>query len=132
MKKLRGENVIETTLQRLDGLTLDEVRATAAQTLEAIHGLIRHRRIIMDGEKLLTVSFSLAAERSYADGDESAASILDIQNVLGTFQARDSRRQADTMSDRAIESTQEVVSRMNKAERGLFPAPNVHVDDREH
>jgi hypothetical protein len=53
MKKLRGENDIEATLQRLDRLTLDEVRATAAQTLEAVHGLIRYRRIIMDGEKML-------------------------------------------------------------------------------
>jgi hypothetical protein len=36
MKKLRGENDIEATLQRLDRLTLDETRATAAQTLEVV------------------------------------------------------------------------------------------------
>jgi hypothetical protein len=129
MMKLRGENDIEATLQRLDRLTLDEVRATAAQTLEAVHGLIRHRRIVMDGEKILPVPFFLAAERSYADGDESAAS---ISGVLGMFQARDDRQQADTMSDQAIESIHGVVSRMNEAERGLFPFLIVHVDDRKH
>ena len=50
MKKIRGDNEIEATLQRLDRLTLDEVRATAAQTLEVVHGLVRHRRVLMDGE----------------------------------------------------------------------------------
>ena len=51
MKKLRGENDIESTLQRLDRLTLDEARATAAQTLEVVYGLVRHRKAVMDGEK---------------------------------------------------------------------------------
>ena len=50
VKKLRGENEIEATVQRLDRLTLDEVRATAAQTLEVVYGLARHRRVLMDGE----------------------------------------------------------------------------------
>jgi hypothetical protein len=57
MKKLRGEKDIEATLQRLDRLTLDEVRATAAQTLEVVHGLVRHRRVFMDGEKPLPLPF---------------------------------------------------------------------------
>jgi hypothetical protein len=58
MKKLRGENDIEATLQRLDRLTLDEARATAAQTLEVVYGLVRHRRVDMDGENtLLPVPF---------------------------------------------------------------------------
>ena len=53
MKKLRGENDIEATLQRLDRLTLDEARATAAQTLEVVYGLVRHKRAVMDGEHIL-------------------------------------------------------------------------------
>jgi hypothetical protein len=48
--KLRGEKDIEATIQRLDRLTLDEGRATAAQTLEVVYGLIQHRMAIMDGE----------------------------------------------------------------------------------
>jgi hypothetical protein len=58
MKKLRGEKDIEATLQRLDRLTLDEVRATAAQTLEVVYGLVRHRRVVMDGERFILVAFS--------------------------------------------------------------------------
>ena len=50
MKKLRGENDIEATLQRLDRLTSDEARATAAQTLEVVYGLVRNRRMVMDSE----------------------------------------------------------------------------------
>ena len=53
MKKLRGENDIEETLQRLDRLTLDEARATAAQTLEVVYGLVRHHKVVLDGENIL-------------------------------------------------------------------------------
>ena len=60
MKKLRGDNEIEATLQRLDRLTLDEVRATAAQTLEVVYGLVRHRRVLMDGGKTTLFCSSLA------------------------------------------------------------------------
>jgi hypothetical protein len=78
MGKLRGEKDIEATIQRLDRLTLDEVRATAAQTLEVVYGLVQHRMAIMND----------------ADGNESAASI-----------------------SHALETMQEIVSKLNKAER---------------
>ena len=50
MGKLRGEKEVEATMQRLDRLTLDEGRATAAQTLEVVYGLVQRKRAIMDGE----------------------------------------------------------------------------------
>jgi hypothetical protein len=53
MGKLRGEKDIEATIQRLDRLTLDEVRVTAAQTLEVVCGLVQNKRAIMDGENLI-------------------------------------------------------------------------------
>jgi hypothetical protein len=37
MKKLQGEKDIEAALQSLDRLTLDEVRAAAAQILQAVN-----------------------------------------------------------------------------------------------
>jgi hypothetical protein len=49
VKKFLGENEIEAVLQRLDRLTLDEARATGAQTLEVVCGLIQHRRVVLDG-----------------------------------------------------------------------------------
>ncbi len=58
MGKLRGERDIEVTIQRLDRLTLDEGRATAAQTLEVVYGLVQHRRVIMDGEYLFRSSLA--------------------------------------------------------------------------
>ncbi len=39
-------------LQRLDRLTQDEVRITAAQTLEVVYGLVQNMRVVMDGEQL--------------------------------------------------------------------------------
>ncbi len=55
MKKIWGENDVEAILHRLDRLTLDETRATAAQTLEVVNGLVQHRRDVMDGKKALPV-----------------------------------------------------------------------------
>ena len=51
-KKLVGEKDIEEVLQRLDRLTLDEARITAAQTLEVVHGLIQNMRVVMYGEQI--------------------------------------------------------------------------------
>ena len=54
-KKLVGEKDIEEVLQRLDRLTLDEARITAAQTLEVVHGLIQNMRVVMYGEQIRLV-----------------------------------------------------------------------------
>jgi len=59
VKKLLGENDVEAILQRLDRLTLDEARTTAAQSLETIYGLVQDMRMVMDGEQvLLRISFT--------------------------------------------------------------------------
>ena len=39
-------------LQRLDRLTLDEARATGAETLKVVYGLVEQMRVVMDGEKM--------------------------------------------------------------------------------
>jgi hypothetical protein len=52
LKKLLGENEVEAVLQRLDKLTLDEARTTAAQSLEAVYGLVQNMRIVMNGEHI--------------------------------------------------------------------------------
>jgi hypothetical protein len=50
VKKLLGEKDVEAVLQRLDRLTQDEARTTAAQTLEVVHGLVQNISVVMDGE----------------------------------------------------------------------------------
>jgi hypothetical protein len=49
VKKLFGENEIEAVLQRLDRLTQDEARTTAAQTLEVVYGLAKNMRAVIEG-----------------------------------------------------------------------------------
>ena len=49
VKKLLGENEVEAVLQRLDRLTQDEARMTAAQTLEVVYGLVQNMKVDMDG-----------------------------------------------------------------------------------
>ena len=48
-KKLLGESEIEAVLHRLDRLTQDEARMTAAQTLGVVHGLVGNMKVIMEG-----------------------------------------------------------------------------------
>jgi hypothetical protein len=55
VKKLLGEKDVEAVLQRLDRLTQDEARNTAAQTLEVVHGLVQNMSIVMDGEQTPSV-----------------------------------------------------------------------------
>jgi signal recognition particle GTPase len=49
-KKLLGENDVEAVLQRLDRLTMEESRMTAAQTMEVVHGLFNNMKAVMDGK----------------------------------------------------------------------------------
>jgi hypothetical protein len=51
-KKFFGDKDIEAALQRLDRLTQDEVRNTAAQTLGVVYGLSQNMREFMDGKQL--------------------------------------------------------------------------------
>jgi hypothetical protein len=46
-----GGNEVEAVLQRLDRLTQDEARTTAAQTFKVIYGLAQDMRVVMDGEQ---------------------------------------------------------------------------------
>jgi hypothetical protein len=48
-KKLLGESDIEAVLRRMDRLTQEEARVTAAHTLEVVHGLFDNLRVVMDG-----------------------------------------------------------------------------------
>jgi hypothetical protein len=53
VKKLfGGEKDVETILQRLDRLTLDEARITTAQTFEVVCSLFQNMREVMNGEKV--------------------------------------------------------------------------------
>jgi len=49
-KKLFGENDVEDVLQRLDRLTDDEARMTAAQTLAVVCGLVDNMKTTMDSK----------------------------------------------------------------------------------
>jgi hypothetical protein len=54
VKKILGDNEVESVLQRLDRLTMDEARATATQTLEVVHDLVQNMRVVIDGEATLS------------------------------------------------------------------------------
>ena len=48
----KGEENTKAILRRLDRLTHDEARTTAAQTLEVVHSLVQNMRVVMEGEKV--------------------------------------------------------------------------------
>jgi len=51
VNKFFKEKNIEAVLERLDRLTQDEARTTAAHTLAIVHGLVQNMREFMDGEQ---------------------------------------------------------------------------------
>jgi hypothetical protein len=50
VKRLLGEKDVQVALQRLDRLTQDEARITAAQTLEVVYSLAKNMNV--DGEQI--------------------------------------------------------------------------------
>jgi len=85
MKKAWGEKEVEAVLHRLDRLTQDEARTTAAQTLEVVYGLVQNMRMIMDDGKVS------------ADGIQKALEMMqDIANEMNKSQRerllRDARK----------------------------------------
>ena len=87
VKKIMGEKEIESVLQRLDRLTLDEAHTTALQTLEVVHGLVQNMRVIMDGETTLSGLMPVWSSTSCPlDGKASSDAIWD---ALSTFSRRD-------------------------------------------
>src|SRR5712672_3428472 len=48
-KKVLGEKEIESVLDRLDRLTLEESKTTAAQTLDVVCRLVNKMQVVMEG-----------------------------------------------------------------------------------
>jgi len=49
VKKRFGEQDVEAVLHRLDRLTQDEARTTAAEILGVVYGLVQNINVLMDG-----------------------------------------------------------------------------------
>ena len=56
---------------------------------------------------------------------------IGISRALGMTLIGRQESAVDTMSDWVAESMQEIVRKMNKAERGFILIPSVHIDDQE-
>ena len=61
MKKVFREKD-EAVLRRLDRLTQDEARTTAAQSLEVVYGLVQNMSVVMDSEQMSSASNPLLIE----------------------------------------------------------------------
>jgi hypothetical protein len=48
-KKILGEKDIESVLDRLDRLTLEESKITTAQTLDVVYHLVNKMQVVMEG-----------------------------------------------------------------------------------
>jgi hypothetical protein len=118
MGKLRGEKDIEATIQRLDRLTLDEGRATAAQTLEVVYGLVQHKRAIMEGENSIVPFFLRFLLNVHIPRRRRER----ISNWYFARSRYGFNRLATTeiMSDWVVECMQEIVSELKKEQRRLF------------
>ena len=81
VKKLFGEKDTEAVLERLNRLTQEEAKLTAAQTLQVVHGLVQDMRVATDGEQIYQACQMLGVEyRLFLDCKSS----LDfVRNALG-------------------------------------------------
>ena len=70
-------------MQRLDRLTQEEARITAAQTLEVVYGLTQNMRVVLDGEQN-TLGLPLGGrERTFPlDGKASADHIMEALSMF--------------------------------------------------
>ena len=75
-----GENDIESVLQRLDRLTLEESKLTVAQTLDVVHGLVNRMEVVMEGADHILVWLCTRCKTNMVDGK---ASTDDIRQTLG-------------------------------------------------
>ena len=69
-------------LERLDRLTQDEARTTAAHTLAVVHGLVQNMRGFMDGEQSTRLAILSIECIFILDGK---ASIDGVREDLSTF-----------------------------------------------
>ena len=59
VKKGFGEKDVEAILQRLNRLTEDEARTTAAQTLGVVYSLVQSMTEVMNGECILGLTLTM-------------------------------------------------------------------------
>jgi hypothetical protein len=114
VKKLFGDNDIEAVLQRLDRLTQDEARTTAAQTLEVVYGLVQNMRVVIDSKRIHLACQLLTVERFPQDGK---ASTDKVRESLGAYYCY---QYASSVSDSSLEIIQDMASEMNKSKRQIF------------
>ena len=59
---LLGDSEIEAVLKKLDRLTQNEARMTAAQTLGVVHGLVGNMKLVMEGADACMIVHKYFAE----------------------------------------------------------------------
>lgn len=64
-KKHFREKDVEAVLQRLDRLTQDEARTTAAEILKVVHGHIQNMNVVLEGEQTRSVYHPPSVDHSY-------------------------------------------------------------------
>ena len=64
-KKRFGEKDIEAVLQRLDRLTQDEARTTAAEVLKVVHGHVQNMNVLMEGGQMRSVYHLPSVDHPY-------------------------------------------------------------------
>lgn len=110
-KKFFGDKDIEAVLKRLDRLTQDEARNTAAQTLEVVYGLVQNMKVVIDGEKSTKFVTHWVLRIHFLDG---TASTDCLRGALGMFYRCQS---TGAVSDRASEIMHQIATSLNKSKR---------------
>ena len=76
-----GGRTFKVVLHRLDWLTEDEARTTAAQTLEVVYGLFQNMKDVVDGEKI-DLAYACGWVFFPLDGKTSINHALDVLSMF--------------------------------------------------
>ena len=101
-------------LERLNRLTQDEVKLTAAQILEVVHGLAQSMRVVTDGEQLYRACHLLDANIVYSRQQSIVRMCSECPWYV--FEVPTNH----TASNRTSETMNEIASEMNKSKRQLM------------
>jgi hypothetical protein len=83
-KKRFGEE-IEGVLRRLDRLTQDEARTTAAEIFKVVYSLVQNMNAVIDSKNSRSTSPTISRTSIFIDNDNNEPPAGSVQEALGAF-----------------------------------------------
>lgn len=115
-KKRFGEE-IEGVLRRLDHLTQDEARTTAAEIFKVVYSLFQNMNAVIDSKNSRSTSPTISRTSISVDNDDNEPPAGSVQEALGAFCYR---QRARFVSECMLEILHKMATDKDKSKRELL------------